>query len=331
MALPTSGPSITLKDIADEFGDSAPHGLSEFYRGGPLVGDYAANANVPTTGAIGLNNFYGASNRNVITVTITGSTTEYNAYANRSPQYFAGKTDITYVVNPGVTISSTATPSAAFIVPSEFNPGDTVTVVNNGTIQGRGGNGGPGGNASPSAATAGGAGGAGGTALQVSRPVTVQNSGSLLGGGGGGGGGGGAVGNLSFFPGDNSYTFPSSVNGGAAGGGGGGGGQGASSGGPGGDATGPYNVADGGNGTSAPLAARGAGGPAGASPAGGTPAFGGNGGSGGAVGANGSGGGPAQSGNLLSAGGGGGPSGNYITGNPFVTWATNGTRTGGVG
>jgi hypothetical protein len=60
MALPSSG-QITIGDIANEFGGSAPHSLSEYYRGGGLVPDSAANAGVPTSGAISLSHFYGAT------------------------------------------------------------------------------------------------------------------------------------------------------------------------------------------------------------------------------------------------------------------------------
>ena len=329
MAIPGPGPSLSLEDIGTEFEDTKPHALGEFYRGGSLVGNYEANLNIPVSGQIAIGNFYGANNRNIYTVTINSSTTNYDAWANRSPSYFAGKTDVTYVISPGVTISS-ANSSAAFSVPSDFNPGDTVTIVNNGTIQGRGGNGGPGGNASPSGATSGGGGGSGGTALQVSRNTTVENNGNLYGGGGGGGGGGGATGFSTFFPGNNVYTFPSSVNGGTAGGGGGGGGRGPSSGGPGGVGSGPFRVSNGGNGGNGTLTSSGGGGPGATSPAGSTPAFAGNGGSGGGAGSNGSGGSPAFSGNSRANGGGGGPAGSYISGNPFVTWAANGTRLGGV-
>lgn len=57
MALPTSG-TITLAQIANEFG--APYTMSSLYRGGAYVGNFSANANVPTSGAIAFSNFYGA-------------------------------------------------------------------------------------------------------------------------------------------------------------------------------------------------------------------------------------------------------------------------------
>lgn len=59
MALQSSG-QISLANLATEFGDTAPHSLSEFYRNGGKVNDVPANANVPTSGPIGLANFYGA-------------------------------------------------------------------------------------------------------------------------------------------------------------------------------------------------------------------------------------------------------------------------------
>lgn len=58
MVLQASGP-ISLADIAAEFGGAAPHSLSEYYRGGANVPDTAANAGIPTSGAIKLSDFYG--------------------------------------------------------------------------------------------------------------------------------------------------------------------------------------------------------------------------------------------------------------------------------
>lgn len=57
MTLPSSG-TITIAQIAAEFGGDAPHSLSEYYRGGSLV--TSNNTSVPTSGAIALTNFYGA-------------------------------------------------------------------------------------------------------------------------------------------------------------------------------------------------------------------------------------------------------------------------------
>jgi hypothetical protein len=52
MALPGPGPSLSVDDIGVEFGDTRPHALNEFYRGGSLVSNYPANNPVPTAGHI---------------------------------------------------------------------------------------------------------------------------------------------------------------------------------------------------------------------------------------------------------------------------------------
>jgi hypothetical protein len=60
MPLQNSG-SISLLDIATEFGGTIPHSLSEYYKGGGLVPNTPTNVNVPTSGTIALSQFYGAS------------------------------------------------------------------------------------------------------------------------------------------------------------------------------------------------------------------------------------------------------------------------------
>ena len=59
MALQSSG-QISLKQIASEFSDGAPHSLTEFYKGGSVVNSAVpANSGVPTSGQITLKDFYG--------------------------------------------------------------------------------------------------------------------------------------------------------------------------------------------------------------------------------------------------------------------------------
>lgn len=60
MALPTSGP-ISLGMVRTEFGVSGQIKMSMLYRGGGIVPNTPANSGVPTSGAIKLSNFYGAS------------------------------------------------------------------------------------------------------------------------------------------------------------------------------------------------------------------------------------------------------------------------------
>lgn len=59
MAIQPSG-VIALSDIQDEFGGTNPIGLSEYYRGGAYT--TSNNTSVPTSGAISISDFYGATN-----------------------------------------------------------------------------------------------------------------------------------------------------------------------------------------------------------------------------------------------------------------------------
>jgi len=292
-----------MTTIATEFGGTVPHSLNEYYRGGALVPNSPNNAAIPTSGQIAMGNFYGSSNRPTIALSISSNSYNYDVYTNRGPTYVAGFSDITVTVSPGITVGSTTTPAYAMLVPSAFSPGDTVTIVNNGVIQGMGGTGGNGGSA-PGGGGVGG--GTGGSAIFVNRPTVITNNGTVASGGGGGGGGGSRTTSTPTGP----KTPPSITN---FGGGGGGGGAG-------------FNGGVGGTGGSG---ANGAGTPGstGTSPAGGAggPSSAGAGGAGGGRGAVGTAGTPSSTG-----AGAGGATGNYIVGNPFVTWPVNGTRQGNV-
>ena len=308
MAIPGSGP-LKISEIATEFGDTTPNSMSEYYRGGSLVPDAPANTSIPTSGAIGIGDFYGATNRVAVPLTISANTQNYDVYtqASASPLYTAGIADVTLTINPGVVVGSSSTGTYALNVPNAFNAGDTVTIVNNGTVIGRGGNGGSGGSGFTNP---GGGGGNGGNAVYVNRALILTNNGTLA-GGGGGGGGGGAQNNSSFTP--KGSPSPS-----GSGGGGGGGGAGNTAGSGGGGGPSPFGTGGsggGGNTTS--------GGGGGAGTPGPTP--GGPGGSGGGQGANG-GGGTTRSG----SGGGGGTRGFYVVGNPNITYPATGTRLGQV-
>jgi len=300
MPIPGPGVAISIQTIVNEFGGTAPHSLSEYYRGGGLVPNTPVNAAVPTSGQIALSNFYGAANRTTISIPIAAPALNYDAYTNRGPTYVAGSSDLTYTIAAPVTIGSTSTATAAFLVPSAFNPGDTVTIVNNGIIQGMGGAGGAGARTTvPLPALPGSPGLSGGTALSVARSTTVTNNGALYGGGGGGGGGG-------------SPSLRGAIGAGGGGGGAGTNGGAGGAGGPPGGNPGAAGTATGG----------GAGGVAHPPPGGGA------GGPGGGRGAAGTAGGNSPV--TPNPGGSGGAAGNYISGNPFVTWPATGTRLGGV-
>lgn len=295
MPIPGPGVPISMNTIAGEFGGTVPHSLSEYYRGGGLVPNTPTNAAIPTSGTISMGSFYGSANRSIVSLFITGNTYNYDVFNNRGPAYVAGATDLTVTVNPGVVVGSTSTGAYAMLVPSSFNPGDTVTIVNNGTIVGTGGNGGSwvsGANPSTPGSPAG-------NAIFVNRPTTITNNGTIGGGGGGGGSGGSRVG----------IRAP-------AGSGGGGGGGAGFNGGAGG-AGGPIGGIPGSPGSTFSAGSGGAGGAPGPAGPGGPGGFLGNAGAAG-----------TSSPNI--GGGAGGAGGLYIVGNPFVTWPATGTRYGGA-
>jgi hypothetical protein len=175
MALQESG-AITLNDIAVEFEDTAPHTLSEFY--GAAVG-------IPTSGTISLSDFYGASNKYV--VTIDTDTADVDLYAYAVADGWDESTPLEVVIDSGVYVYSTSTSNAAITASDTFTNG--ATIVNNGYIVGKGGAGGTAGNFS--GPVYGGNGGDGGTALSTSVAISVDNTNGTIAGGGGGGAGGG--------------------------------------------------------------------------------------------------------------------------------------------
>ena len=64
MALPDSG-AISLNEIATQYGGSAPHSLKDYYRNGTEgVPDTVTTHSIPTSGEIGLKDFYGSSETN---------------------------------------------------------------------------------------------------------------------------------------------------------------------------------------------------------------------------------------------------------------------------
>jgi len=331
MALPASG-QLAISEIATEFSDSQPNSMSDFYRGGGLVPDAAGNSNIPESGAIAIGNFYNAANRTALALTIASSVQNYDVFSNASanPGYSAGATDLTLTINPGVLVGSSATTAYAMLVPSGFSPGDTVTIINNGVVQGRGGNGG---NAlslpttgpvspfySPAPNRKGGNGNPGGNALYVNRPTTITNNGTFAGGGGGGGGGSASIRRAPSGPPKQPGFANRFLNGGGGGGGAGyPGGSGGSSGGNPGGAGSSTGGGGGGSRQSGPSS----------NPKGpGFTAYGGNGGAGGGRGGGGAASGPTNPTTSIPAGG--GSAGNYAVGNPLITWSTTGTRQGGV-
>jgi hypothetical protein len=90
MTLQSSG-AISLSNIASEMGGSTPHSLSEYYKGGGLVGNHSNNPNVPTSGTISFSNFYGANNTApVVANTATMTAGSYAVPGDKYAQTYYG-------------------------------------------------------------------------------------------------------------------------------------------------------------------------------------------------------------------------------------------------
>ena len=96
MTLPSSG-TISINNLASEFGGSSPHALSEYYRNGGLVS--SGNTNVPTSGALSLSDFYGATATTTRDIRVQMSYTAGHGYSafgvtsansTASPQSYSG-------------------------------------------------------------------------------------------------------------------------------------------------------------------------------------------------------------------------------------------------
>jgi hypothetical protein len=246
-----------------------------------------------------MQNLQNKSNRVTSSATISSDTANYTLNTAKAPGYTAGTTDMTLTINPGIYVYSGSTGSYALTVDTSWASGDTVTIVNNGIIIGRGGNGGRGGDGATPPYNVGLAGSAAGPALLVQRALTMNNLNRISGGGGGGGGAGGRIADVG-----KTQAF--------YGGGGGGGGIGNSSGGPGGSGSGGPAPSGGSGSLTSPGS-------------GGTGINGVPGGTGGSYGSSG-----ANGGTSTYAGGGGGSAGACIVGDSNITYTNTGTRNGSI-
>jgi hypothetical protein len=136
-----------------------------------------------------------------ISQTYSANTTQTTSNVSALSGYRAGSTDITITVNNGIYLYSTDTATPALTI-TGATTGDTITLVNNGFIIGKGGNGveTSGFNAAPGLP--------GGPAMSLGYNISITNNSYIAGGGGGGAAG----------------PYPSNaLTGGGAGGGNGGG------------------------------------------------------------------------------------------------------------
>lgn len=190
--MPTPSGTISLANVNTELGLAATTTIS------------MNQANVRTLAGVGgsgttisMQNLQNKSNRVTASATISANTANYTLNTAKASGYSSGKTDMTLTINSGVYVYSDSTGTAALIVDTSWAAGDTVTIVNSGTILGRGGAGGTGGQTFFNGSTENGQpGGSGGLGLLVQRAITLNNLNRISGGGGGGGGSGAATSNL---------------------------------------------------------------------------------------------------------------------------------------
>jgi hypothetical protein len=319
--MPTPSGQISLNDVNVELGLAGTTLIT--------MNDAAVRtlADVGGSGTpISMQNLQNKSNRVTASATISANTANYVLNTAKAPGYSSGKTDMTLTINSGIFVFSDSTGTAALNVDTSWAAGDTVTIVNNGTILGRGGAGGNGVNGG-----SGNPGSSGGLGLLVQRALTLNNINRISGGGGGGGAGRGG------------FANPVSSSGS-----GGGGGIGNGSAGSQGGFTGSPSIAPS-NGSAGTLTSAGGGGGGG----GGNNiivgtcvqgenntsviAYYGAGGTGGTYGSSGSAGGNMFVGMLSSpcgaftgSAGSGGGGGGAISGNSNITYINTGTRDGGI-
>jgi hypothetical protein len=168
MPLQSTGP-ISLADIAAEFSDAPPHSLSEFY---------GIAAGLPTTGAIGIQSFYGLSA--AFQATLTTNQQEFNLRTWLIGQGWDQVKAVVFTIASGVYVWSNNNTVAALNTGGTYPGG--LTIINNGFIIGRGGNGGTSTGAALVSPTVG------GPAINLTVPVSIDNTNGYIGGGGGGGG-----------------------------------------------------------------------------------------------------------------------------------------------
>jgi len=142
------------------------------------------------SGTISMSDLRGKTNRKTLLYPVS-SATNVSINITSISGYVAGKSDISITVNSGAVVYSTSSSVPALYI-TGASAGDTLTLVNNGTIVGCGGAGGQGGQVTSVTYNAV-VSGTGGTALSAGCSFTITNNGIIGGGGGGGGGGAGGA------------------------------------------------------------------------------------------------------------------------------------------
>lgn len=217
MALASSG-QLTLSEIATEYSDSAPHGMSEFYD---------AATGVPSSGMIAVSDFHGTSA--AISVTLSSAQLNYDLYdaliaASYSSSDISNNVIFNITINSGVTMKGSSTAGSGgrvfttscvsggcgspIMVPyggsgqragtshgclilEGLGSSKTFNVTNGGTFEAGAGGGAKGYHNGNSQNVSGGTGGSPVVMIdQDSCTLNLTNNGTMRGGGGGGCGGG---------------------------------------------------------------------------------------------------------------------------------------------
>lgn len=187
MAIESSGEislagSVTGRSLSLEFRGGLTQSqiaINQLYRGGFSVPNYTINAKIPTTGAISFADFYGSASKPTPTYTFSASASDVTIDCSTIPGYDgAAQNDIKIIVNSGVYVWSTSTSLPALKIIGTDSL-DTLTLINNGYIMGKGGNGGT--------RSAGAAGGPAISLLNMNITIDNTNPAAYIGGGGGGG------------------------------------------------------------------------------------------------------------------------------------------------
>ena len=130
MALQTTGP-ISILDIANEFGGTAPHSMNEYY---------GVAGGIPTSGIISIGDFYGAENVFIFTISTNQQNADIRALAVNAGWDETAPVECTVNSNVWLWSNNTTLPGAT--ISGDF-PGGLV-LYNDGKIIGKGGNGGSG-------------------------------------------------------------------------------------------------------------------------------------------------------------------------------------------
>lgn len=175
MAIKNSG-VLSMLDIVAEFKGNAPHSLGEYYRGGTLVPN-DSTINIPQSGPISYDDFYGAENSFQIIIRENQADLDLIQYA--IDQGWSEQSILKVSILEDVYVYSTTTSNGGLIITPTPK---RIEITNAGIIMGMGGRGG---NFNTQ-------GGAGGPAIKSDADyiyIANTTTGWIVGGGGGGGGG----------------------------------------------------------------------------------------------------------------------------------------------